>query len=153
MPRGNPGSLTIGQLSVARRSAIARGWSTNSSIEHHDDSATPEPAPVRPLSISRGTDPDAVRAFTYQVALATQGPVLRYSQRLQLLALANEAGIARFDANLIIAAIENHRGPSRAIAHPRVDHPRATGSTLRTMLTAACVQGSLLVLAWVVFLR
>jgi len=41
------------------------------------------------------------------------GPVLRYSQRRELLAVAQRTGIGRFEANLIIAAVrhrqvENH---------------------------------------------
>jgi hypothetical protein len=94
--------------------------------------------------MSSNADPEAVRAFSYQVALATTGPVLRYSQRLQLLSLANQAGIARFDANLIIAAIENHRGPSRQA--PSDAQPK---TRLKLVLTAAGVQMLVVLFAWI----
>lgn len=123
-------SRSVGQTSVARRNAIARGWSSTSRAQSRDD------------------HPDAIRAFTYQVAIATQGPVLRYSQRLRLLKLANDAGIARFDANLIIAAIENRRGASRAIEQP-AERTRA----FPFMFTAVCVQAMLILLAWAALLR
>ena len=102
----------------------------------------------RRVSLPRDTEPDTVRAFTYQVAMATQGPVLRYSQRLRLLALANGAGIARFDANLIIAAIENHRGQSR-----ENEQPIAQRGALPAMVTAICVQAALVLLTWVALLH
>jgi len=53
------------------------------------------------------------RAFAEEVASRMDGPVLRYSQRRELLAVAQRTGIGRFEANLIIAAVrhrqvENH---------------------------------------------
>ena len=128
--RTNP--LNVSQLSVARRSAMARGWT--------DRSRKPA-TPVRSHDIER-----AIGGFARQVALATNGPILRYSQRLELLALANDAGIARFDANLIIAAIENRRdvcltpSPARSSRQGRIP----------TLLAAAGLQAVLIAFAWIV---
>ena|SRR5688572_30284924 len=139
MSRGErSSSLHIGQLSVARRRAIARGWHAH----------RPSRAPT-----STDATPDAVRDFTFQVALATTGPILRYSQRLHLLALANSAGIARFDANLIIAAIEHHRRPTRACVPTqpgeRNQHSERLGrKPFPILLTAATVQAALIALTW-----
>src|SRR5688500_7145261 len=113
---GRIGSLPVGQLSVARRNAIARGWE-NESHEGRESDRPPSPASTRRVPLD-DANPNAVRTFAYQVALATTGPVLRYSQRLQLLSLANGAGIARFDANLIIAAIEHRPRENRAHVEP-----------------------------------
>jgi hypothetical protein len=136
--RGRSSSLHIGQLSLARRRAIARGWHAPRSSR---------------VPISTDAAPDAVRDFTFQVALATTGPILRYSQRLHLLALANSAGINRFDANLIIAAIEHHRRPTRACAptQPGEQNQRSERSGHKPfpiLLTAATVQAALIALTW-----
>ena len=96
-------------------------------------------------------DSQTVRRFTHQVALATVGPILRYSQRLQLFALASEAGISRFDANLIIAAIEHRAGKSRNDVEVAEAKSLARSSVL--ISTAAIVQVTILAAGWITLLR
>lgn len=66
-------------------------------------------------------------------------PVLRYSQRMELLRLAQQLDIRRFDANLIIASIER----DRVFPVPQVASRRATnlvawsvGAAMQLMLIA-----------------
>ena len=47
--------------------------------------------------------------FAREVARALDGPVLRYSSRLELLRIARRLGIGQFEANLIIALVQHEK--------------------------------------------
>ncbi len=48
-----------------------------------------------------------IRDFANAVVKSMTGPVLPYSQRLELMRQAKKIGLRTFDANLIIAAVQN----------------------------------------------
>ena len=142
-------AISAAKFSVARRAAIARGLvqppRATAPIRRRENRSHATP-------ISLKADPQSVRTFAQQVALATTGPCLRYSRRLHLFELAEDAGIGRFDANLIIAAIEHRAGKTRA----DVEIQETTSSFARpTMLisAAAIVQIGILAIGWITLLR
>ncbi|MBC8107538.1 MAG: hypothetical protein H7Z14_13180 [Anaerolineae bacterium] len=137
----------MNRLSVARRAAMSRGWITESRNVQSTRTVRPHLAPV-----AAPADPNGVRAFAQQVALATTGSCLRYSQRLHLFALAKEAGISRFDANLIIAAIEHRSGKSRADVEAAHEN-RSLARPSILVSTAALLQVMILVVGWITLFR
>jgi hypothetical protein len=147
MPRGPEFSIAMARLSVARRAAIRRGCIT----DQRKPSST---RIVRPhvATVSATADPSGVRAFAQQVALATTGPCLRYSQRLHLFDLASEAGISRFDANLIIAAIEHRAGKNRADVQAETES-RSLARPSILLSAAAVIQVAILFAGWIMLLR
>ncbi|CAN5598278.1 hypothetical protein BH09PLA1_BH09PLA1_32810 [soil metagenome] len=147
--RGPEFSEAARRFSVARRAAIARGLVDEPRAAQR---VRPRESDPRPGVISAAVEPGSVRDFARHVALATTGPFLRYSQRLQLFGLATQAGISRFDANLIIAAIEHRAGrnrtdvqvarPGRALARPSV-----------VFSAAAAVQVVILFVGWIMLMH
>jgi hypothetical protein len=147
--RGPEFSAAARRFSVARRAAIARGLVDEG---RGTQSARPRDEEPRRSPISSSTNPSEVRAFAQQVALATTGPCLRYSQRLQLFALANQAGITRFDANLIIAAIEHRAGKNRADVEPGDARKSLTRPSI-LLSAAAAVQVAIVFAGWIMLMR
>lgn len=140
MSRGREFSTAMNRLSVARRAAIKRGCVGKSRTDSR----------VAPVAVTG--NPNRVRAFAQQVALATAGPCLRYSQRLHLFALASEAGISRFDANLIIAAIEHRTGKNRADVEVATEH-RSLARPSILLSAAALFQVMILAAGWITLFR
>lgn len=81
---------------------------------------------------------DPGERFSDMVALALDGPVLRYSQRQKLLGQAGRMGIGRFQANLLIASVLHEKGigqeyelpPARKWAGPVVAFVLTQGAVL-----------------------
>jgi len=140
MSRGREFSTAMNRLSVARRAAIKRGCVAQSRPNG------------RVARVAVTENPNRVRAFAQQVALATTGPCLRYSQRLHLFAMANEAGISRFDANLIIAAVEHRAGKNRADVETATEH-RSLARPSILLSAAALLQVMILVAGWITLFR
>jgi hypothetical protein len=67
-------------------------------------------------------------AFARCVAAAMDGPILRYSSRLDLMRQARRTGIAPFEANLIIAAVQHRAG---AIVEPPKRQAAAKAQVIR----------------------
>ena len=65
------------------------------------DARVASPAPV--------DVPSRAQAFADSVASSFEGPVLRYSQRRDLMQRARRIGIGEFEANLVIAAVQHER--------------------------------------------
>lgn len=131
---------------------MSRGWITEPRDAQHRPTIRSQGSRPRVAPLTENAEPNGVRAFAQQVALATAGPCLRYSQRLHLFALANEAGITRFDANLIIAAIEHRAGKNRATVEPAT----ATWSLARPSMllsAAAALQVAILFAGWTMLMR
>jgi hypothetical protein len=89
-----------------------RGWSIRSRRAAIQNLAV-RPAATRivpsPLDISENDEHVKLR-FAREVLERLDGPVLRYSMRLELHGIARRLGIARFDANLIIAQVQHRAG-------------------------------------------
>ena len=87
----------------------------------------------------------AARRFAEYLAGQTAGsPILRYSQRLDLLRAARRFGVERFEANLLIAAVLERK-------RQRVAEQDGAGGGPSVMLQVATfllVQGALLAGAW-----
>ena len=101
--------------------------------------------PIRAYLASVQSDP--ARRFADYVLAQTAGPltVLRYSQRLELLAAARRFGVGRFEANLLIAAIvERHRAQDEA----RAVEPAKGRSMLKTITAVMVVEAAVLIGAW-----
>ncbi|MCY2954181.1 MAG: hypothetical protein NTU53_19780 [Planctomycetota bacterium] len=89
-------------------------------------------------------DPIVVSAFTDQVTQALDGYVLRYSNRLALLASAAKLGISRFEANLIIATVQYR--------HNTPPPPPTTGSFwLMLIAFVITVQAAIVLAVWRLF--
>ena len=111
------------------------------SLRELAESATREDAP--PL---RDWSSPATR-FAERVAKSLDGPILRYSMRMELLKQAERMGIERFEANLIIAAIQ-HRMRQRPPHVERSATSDQTGTLLPSILTFAAVQLAIGWAAW-----
>ena len=142
-------AISAARFSIARRAAIARGLleSPRAATSARHRNARP-----RSASVAFKANAESVRTFAQQVALATTGPCLRYSQRLQLFDLANEAGISRFDANLIIAAIEHRAGKSRTDVEAETEK-RSLARPSILLSTAAAVQLAIVFAGWIMLMR
>ena len=70
-------------------------------------------------------------------------PVLRYSQRLELLRAARQFGVSRFEANLLIAATLERR---RARASEEGDSAQL--SVAAQLATFILIQGATVVAVW-----
>jgi len=89
-------------------------------------------------------DPIVVSAFTDQVTQALDGYVLRYSNRLALLASAAKLGISRFEANLIIATVQYR--------HNTPPPPPTTGSFWPMLIAfVITVQAAIVLAVWRLF--
>lgn len=91
----------------------------------------------------RPHDPGPAGLFAQQVQTAMDGRVLRYSNRLHLLAEARRMGIGRFEANLIIAAIQHRRGAALAELSASEE-----SSFWKVALSLCSIQTALLLIAW-----
>jgi hypothetical protein len=89
---------------------------------------------------------DNVRTFAHAVAARMRGPILQYSQRLELMKQAKDLSLNHFDANLIIAAVQ-HR-----MKGDKVPETRSTRSWFHTMVLAAMLQISLISLIALLFM-
>jgi hypothetical protein len=104
------------------------------------------------VQVSRVTAPPAEKAdasaeFAGYVLSNLDGPVLRYSDRLVLLANAERRGIGRFEANLIIAAVLHQHGMGQEYEIPPVP-----GAGWREwawpVVTFVGLQGAIVMGAW-----
>jgi hypothetical protein len=55
------------------------------------------------------------RQFVSSVQSGMEGPLLRYSKRLELMELADELNLSRFQANLLIAQVQQRTGRAEEI--------------------------------------
>lgn len=85
-----------------------------------------------------------VERFARLVAARIDGPVLPYSQRVNLLREAERQGIERFDANLIIARMQHQLAPQRVTAP--VQQKRAVW--MNVAIVVALVQSLIIAGAW-----
>jgi hypothetical protein len=84
--------------------------------------------------------------FAVIVEKALDGPVLRYSKRLELLRRAKRMGIGRFEANLVIATVQHRRGIEFDITKPADSARNWPG------LMAACLIVQSLIIGAIYFL-
>ncbi len=105
--------------------------------------ATPEDS-ILIDSIPRG----GVREFANRVAGRIDSPILRYSERLQLLREAGRLRIGRFEANLIIAAAEHHRRQPPTEDLNEIDFPIQNCPALLMSLIAFIAQLLLAAALW-----
>ena len=99
--------------------------------------------PDRARAAARVVDPSA--DFADFVRARLDGPVLRYSQRLELIKEAGRRGIGRFEANLVIAAVLHREGRGQEY------ELRPEAKWVAPVVTFAAVQGAILAGAWWVF--
>jgi len=92
---------TIGRVGLSAAMGRNRNltpWAT----EAYAPAVSPEAQPR--------TDPQIEHRFIAAVESAMEGPLLRYSKRLELMNLAEKLGIGRFQANLLIAQAQQRTG-------------------------------------------
>lgn len=136
---------SITKPSIVRRAAIARGHDPESLARRFENARR---IAREQQQMAADFDEQPTRDFAHHVAIATAGPCLRYSQRLQLLDLAQRDGISRFDANLIIAAIEHHSVSHRKPVEKSVAST-ATSSRALMLTTALAVQLAIVLVGWI----
>jgi hypothetical protein len=117
-------------------------------------SACHDIASGRPRSESRATGLPAtpeyvidqtsttIRDFANAVVKCMDGPILRYSQRLELMRRAKRIGLRTFDANLIIAAVQNR------VKETIAPEPLKPMSWRFAILIGAMLQLGMIVSAW-----
>jgi hypothetical protein len=86
-------------------------------------------------------DPSA--EFSEYVRSKLDGPVLRYSQRLELVKVAERCGIGRFEANLVIASVLHREGRGQ-----EYEMAPENAGWLAPLLTAVVLQGVIVAGAW-----
>ena len=89
---------------------------------------------------------DGAALFALHVGTRLRGPVLCYSQRLDMLRVAQRLGVGRFEANLIIASVLHRAGVRQEIEVPEPAVRRR--SWLPPVLTFALVQSLVAAGAW-----
>lgn len=105
------------------------------------------PSPVPPPA------EQARMRFARDVLERLDGPILRYSMRLELYKLARRKGLSIFEANLVIAQVQHAAGAGRAddVADGRPTPDSPGGGRLVLLLAAAATQAAILGAGWAIF--
>jgi hypothetical protein len=89
-------------------------------------------------SIPTKINPELENQFVAAVESAMEGPLLRYSKRIELLTMAEKLGIGRFQANLLIAQAQQRTGRADEILiaslPQKKSQPESKDFTLRDRL-------------------
>lgn len=101
------------------------------------------PPPVPPQEAAR-------LRFAREVLDRLDGPILRYSMRLELYKLARRLGLSTFDANLVIAQAQHAAGGTPDAADDQREPP-SPRPWLAPLLVMACTQAAIVSAGWAIF--
>jgi hypothetical protein len=153
-PSSLPEDATIGAVDYLRRARRLRHRLRHNPARLHACLRKLTSEPSTPVTVARAVpagvagplqaDPIAMLAFTDEVTDALDGCVLRYSNRLSLLARAADLGISRFEANLIIATVQH-----RCETPPPPPTAKSYWPTLIVVVIA--LQAAIVLMVWRLF--
>lgn len=132
--RNEPGTLhqSLRYLSACHDIASGRSRSVHS----------PRLLPATPPNYVTDQSSGTIRDFANAVVMKMNGPILRYSQRVELMRHARRIGLRTFDANLIIAAVQNR------VKETIAPEPPKPMSWQFAIAVAALLQLAIIVSAW-----